>query len=271
MILKIYRTIATQFKSFQSTKELNEHISAHIFASGRKLHKNARAVLNMISQHSIVVCGVSWLHIDTIAKSIGSCTKTVKRALERLEKLNIGHREMVVLDSGVTLSYFVLHPFDVSSVCSEVDDSLSSDLSTYESDESPMISSVEVDLNDSELGSIELENKEEDDYITDSENTSESDIFIQEFIDQAQQHSLPQSLINRIIPKIKDCRFTVVVLKQCLGILIDKWKNGSIASPGTYMRTILKDKQSVSDYIRMTKPKPFQPIEGLGFNWLESC
>lgn len=110
---------------------------------------------------------------------------------------------------------------------------------------------------------------EEDEYIT-----NQADIYIDEFINQAKQHNLPMSVIERILPRIKGYRFSIHVLKQVMDIFIDKYKSGSIASVGAYFATLIKDKQAVSDYNRMscnaTANVPFVPIYGLGYNWLEA-
>lgn len=125
MILKLYRSVATRFKVFTNKEEMNDHIRAHIFAAGRKLHKNARAVLYLIARHSCVVSGVSWLNEETIAELLSVCTRTVKRAIDRIISLNIGRNEIVEVN-GAVLRYFILHKFEVSTDCLEVVNDLSS-------------------------------------------------------------------------------------------------------------------------------------------------
>ncbi len=125
MILKLYRRAAQQFRSFTDKNEMNEHVSAHIFAAGRKLHKNARSILNMIAHHSCIITGVSWLNDETIADNLGVCPRTVTRAIDRLIMLGIGRREVVYHD-GIMLRYFVLHRFELSPYCPDIDSGLSS-------------------------------------------------------------------------------------------------------------------------------------------------
>lgn len=126
MILKIYRSFAKQLQSFENRFEMNEHIKTHIHFAGRKLYKNAKAVLGMITRHSVVVTGVSWLNEETIAKNLGICTRTVFRAVERLESLGIGKCISVEFE-GYTLNYFVLCKFNMSADCTESVSSLSLD------------------------------------------------------------------------------------------------------------------------------------------------
>jgi DNA-binding Lrp family transcriptional regulator len=124
MIQRIYRAVAQQFRSFEDTKKMNEHVRLHTFAAGRKLHKNARAVLDVLTRHSCAITGVSWLNLETIADAVGIHVRTVKRAIERLESLGIGKCETIVYE-GMELRYFVLQPFSLSVECREFVDKLS--------------------------------------------------------------------------------------------------------------------------------------------------
>src|SRR5699024_6058671 len=145
MILKLYQSEAQRFRTFQNKKEMNEHIAAHIFAAGKKLHKNARATLKMIANYSCVVTGVSWLNNDTIAEAIGVNERTVRRAKERIRLLGIGREEVVEIN-GMKLTYFVLNPFDMSVFCPEIVHEVSND----ESDISPTATRDESQLFDDE-------------------------------------------------------------------------------------------------------------------------
>jgi len=112
VILKVYRTVAQRFKAFESKKEMDENVKAHVFASGKKLHKNARAILDTIVRHSCSVYGVSWLGTDSLAEAVQVSEKTVKRAIDRIISLGIGRKEVVEFQ-GLTLEYFVLNKFDL--------------------------------------------------------------------------------------------------------------------------------------------------------------
>lgn len=132
MIIKLYRSNARRFRAFKNKEEMNDHMAAHIFAAGKKLHKNARAALKTIANYSCVVTGVSWLNEETIAKKISVSDRTVKRAIDLLIALGIGRREVVEIN-GISLLYFVINPFDMSAFCPEFD----RDLSAGESEPSP--------------------------------------------------------------------------------------------------------------------------------------
>lgn len=120
MILKLYRSIAQRFKTFTNRYEMNEHVQAHVYAAGKKLHKNARSILDLLAKHSCKYGGVSWLSESTIAKKLDIHTDTVKRAIKRLQELRIGRVEVVEV-SGITLSYFVLNRFEISEDLLEVE------------------------------------------------------------------------------------------------------------------------------------------------------
>ncbi|RXT14892.1 helix-turn-helix domain-containing protein [Ammoniphilus sp. CFH 90114] len=147
MILKIYRSVAQRYKAFDSKKEMDEHVRAHVFASGRKLHRNARAVLDTIARHSVAVYGVSWLNEETIAEVVKVSERTVKRAIDRLESLGVGRREVVEFQ-GMTLRYFVINKYDLdlTEECREDD----SKVSKVEIEETPVVPTLETDSDDDE-------------------------------------------------------------------------------------------------------------------------
>lgn len=117
-ISALYKAVAQRYKSFANKLEMNDSLAAHIFATGRKLHKNARAVLDMHAKHSCIVTGVSWLNPATVATTLGIHERTVQRAYERLESFGIIYRETVEL-GGMTPSFLVIRPFGLSSDCLE--------------------------------------------------------------------------------------------------------------------------------------------------------
>lgn len=113
MVLKLYRMIAKRFVNFSNRHEMNEHVTLHVMVAGRKLHKNARSILDMIAKHSVKFGGVSWLSEATIARMIRIHQDTVKRALKRLQELKIVRMEVVEV-SGLKLSYIVLNRFEIA-------------------------------------------------------------------------------------------------------------------------------------------------------------
>ena len=147
MILKVYRTVAQRFKAFESKKEMDENVKAHVFASGKKLHKNARAILDTIVRHSCSVYGVSWLGVDTLAEAVQVSEKTVKRAIDRIISLGIGRKEVVEFQ-GLTLEYFVLNKFDLD-LTEEWNEDVDK-VSKGQSEETLVVSTLETPSEDDE-------------------------------------------------------------------------------------------------------------------------
>ncbi|MCK0470860.1 HTH domain-containing protein [Halalkalibacter sp. APA_J-10(15)] len=77
-------------KSFQSVEQLNEAVSIHM----ETLKDNSCKVkimnlLSILSQHSLTVCGVSWLSTSSLATMLNVSTRTVRRYTAELESLSI--------------------------------------------------------------------------------------------------------------------------------------------------------------------------------------
>jgi DNA-binding Lrp family transcriptional regulator len=138
VVIKLYRAVAERLRSFANKTEMNAHVRAHVTLAGRKLNRNAKAVLDVLAKHSCVISGVSWLNTDTIAKKIGVCERTVRNIMKRLEALRIGQRKTVEVN-GTELRFFVLNRFEL-----EIYPEFSSDVSTQESEENPVISTVQA-------------------------------------------------------------------------------------------------------------------------------
>lgn len=135
LIQRIYRAAAVSLRSFTDKSEMDEHIQAHVLAAGRKLHKNARTILDILARHAVCVVGVSWRNETKLAKEIGIHRTTVNRAIDRLEELGIGRRVSVNLND-MELRYFVFNRFDMQSFCSDI----ATDLHNEESAENTDIS-----------------------------------------------------------------------------------------------------------------------------------
>ncbi len=164
IINRIYRTAAQSLRSFANKSEMDEHIKAHVFAAGRKLHKNARTVLDILAKHAVCVTGVSWRNETKLAKEIGVHRTTVNRAIDRLEELGIGRRVSVNLN-GMELHYFVFQRFNVQAFCTEN----ATDLHTEESAENVSAPKDSADFSGNEsIESTEAKetNKEDDDLDT---------------------------------------------------------------------------------------------------------
>lgn len=77
----------TDYKTFKTKKELNEAVDGHL--TYQKLNETERDVLIMLSQYSVKYYGVSHLKVKTIMAHVDKSDKTVRRALNKLEKLGI--------------------------------------------------------------------------------------------------------------------------------------------------------------------------------------
>jgi Fe2+ or Zn2+ uptake regulation protein len=133
-LLQMYRTAAKILKNFLDSKELNEHLLFHIQRAGKRLHKNARTILDMMAKHAVKYSGVCWLHPQTIADQINVHIKTVKRALALFKELGI--IQVVQTEAGgISMTFYVFQKVDLSSICQE----LVSHLSTTQTTSSPDI------------------------------------------------------------------------------------------------------------------------------------
>lgn len=113
MILKLYRAIATKFKTFTNKNEMNEHIQLHTLKNKERLNKSALETLKLLSRHSVKITGVSWLNNETIQEHLNVSLRTIKRAIQRLSELGIVRVEKVEID-GISLRYYVINRFELS-------------------------------------------------------------------------------------------------------------------------------------------------------------
>lgn len=159
LIQRIYRAAAVSLRSFTDKSEMDEHIQAHVLAAGRKLHKNARTILDILARHAVCVVGVSWRNETKLAKEIGIHRTTVNRAIDRLEELGIGRRVSVNLND-MELRYFVFNRFNLQSFCSDI----ATDLHNEESAENTDVSTVTNTFSVSEaIETPELKETDKDD------------------------------------------------------------------------------------------------------------
>lgn len=195
-ISALYKAAAQRYKAFASKTEMDENLSVHILAAGRKLHKNARAILDLHVKYSCIVPGVSWLGRATVAATLGVHERTIERAYERLESLGIANRVTVEL-GGMILSFLVIRPFVLSVDCPE----FVSDLSQSKSSTEQVVPTVEAAFSPGEtIETTESSNKKQDDeddiynaHVREespsySENTMHFNVFQTEIYEIAQEY-----------------------------------------------------------------------------------
>ncbi|MBF4500215.1 helix-turn-helix domain-containing protein [Savagea sp. SN6] len=102
------------YKTFNSKNELNEAVAAHL--SNNKLNKTERDVLWMLSQYSVKYYGASHLKVSTIVKHVGKSDKTIRRALNKLQSLNIIRKIETTrkITGGKGANMYQILPYDQS-------------------------------------------------------------------------------------------------------------------------------------------------------------
>lgn len=79
----------SEYKTFNSVEEMNEHVIQHIETHFLNLTKSEIKILLKLSQHSLRFTGVCHLKADTIATDLKISNKTVWRAMKKLSGLEI--------------------------------------------------------------------------------------------------------------------------------------------------------------------------------------
>lgn len=79
----------TEFITFSSVAEMDEHVANHLEHYNTVLTENEAAVVQKIAAHALAYPGVSHLKAATIAGSLHISTKTVYRAAAKLEEMGI--------------------------------------------------------------------------------------------------------------------------------------------------------------------------------------
>lgn len=253
MILAIYRSIAVRLKAFANKHELNEHLSAHVFKAGKQLRGNYRKVLDILSQHAVCVSGVAWIGEDTIAKALGVCERTVKRAIDRLESLGIGRREIVTAD-GMTFRYFVFNKFELSAELSE-------ELSEVESVTEPVVSTDEAAFSSAETKETR-ETKTDDEYI----NTYGNPIFVNSL-----KNGIPCREAIRLVKEIGFTDYHPEAIDITFTKVIDRYFSGAVAVLPKYFRTVLEREHDRIIHAEKVREEKRRQAESFPFyNWLEA-
>ncbi|AOV08717.1 helix-turn-helix domain-containing protein [Sporosarcina ureilytica] len=83
----------TKYQSFANKYELNEAIALHLSDHRYQLNDTDQNVLTMLSRYAIKYPGVAHLKVATIAKALHKSDRTVRRSVEKLERLQILKRQ----------------------------------------------------------------------------------------------------------------------------------------------------------------------------------
>lgn len=78
-----------QLQTFTSLNDMNAALKEHKRLVSSSKHRNIYAVLDLISQHSCVYFGVSFLSQKSIAEKLNISYKTVQRSIDKLVDLGI--------------------------------------------------------------------------------------------------------------------------------------------------------------------------------------
>ncbi|MGE7950847.1 helix-turn-helix domain-containing protein [Lysinibacillus xylanilyticus] len=78
-----------QYETFNSVQEMDQHIEQHIQQHYYDLTESERAIVYKLASHALNYPGACHLKVSTIAASLEISTKTVYRAISKLESLGI--------------------------------------------------------------------------------------------------------------------------------------------------------------------------------------
>ena len=79
----------TEYQTFDSVQVMDSHVQQHINANFHELNKTDLAVLSLISRYACKYPGVARLKVETITKSLSKSDATIRRAVRKLEKLQV--------------------------------------------------------------------------------------------------------------------------------------------------------------------------------------
>jgi len=89
-----------QYTTFNSIQEMDQHVEEHIQQHFYDLTESERAIVYKLASHSLNYPGVCHLKASTIADSLEISTKTVYRAISKLESLGIIKKETTTKEKG---------------------------------------------------------------------------------------------------------------------------------------------------------------------------
>ncbi|MGG2107766.1 helix-turn-helix domain-containing protein [Lysinibacillus pakistanensis] len=89
-----------KYTTFDSIEEMDQHVEEHIQQHLYELTESERAIVYKLASHSLNYPGVCHLKASTIAESLEISTKTVYRAIKKLESLGIIKKETTTKEKG---------------------------------------------------------------------------------------------------------------------------------------------------------------------------
>ncbi|UNT55845.1 helix-turn-helix domain-containing protein [Lysinibacillus capsici] len=109
-----------QYKSFDSITDMDKSVENHMAARYYDLTESERSIVFKLASHALEYPGVCHLKAVTIAAALEISTKTVYRAITKLESLGIIKKETTVKSKGGQgASIYIILPYNVSPSMSE--------------------------------------------------------------------------------------------------------------------------------------------------------
>ena len=107
------KTYLTAYAHFKNTNDLDEASRQHVLANWNAMNKTERTVLDMIRRYSVKY-GAAHLKHETIETAIQKSNATVRRAIRKLEKLDIIERIQFIrpVMSGLGANIYVIKPYN---------------------------------------------------------------------------------------------------------------------------------------------------------------
>lgn len=108
------------YKTFESIADMDTAVENHIAAHYYDLTESERAIVFRLASHALEHPGACHLKAATIAASLEISTKTVYRAISKLESLGIVKKETTVKSKGGQgASIYIILPYNVPASMSE--------------------------------------------------------------------------------------------------------------------------------------------------------
>ncbi|MDM5229906.1 helix-turn-helix domain-containing protein [Lysinibacillus pakistanensis] len=89
-----------QYTTFDSIADMDQHVKEHLQQHYYDLTESERAIVFKLASHSLNYPGVCHLKASTIAESLEISTKTVYRAIKKLESLGIIKKQTTTKEKG---------------------------------------------------------------------------------------------------------------------------------------------------------------------------
>jgi DNA-binding transcriptional regulator YhcF (GntR family) len=105
---------AVQNSLFQSVEEMNDSLDSFLDEHGSDLSDTALILLAVLSQHSCVAAGVSWLSVRSMAALVGVTDRTIQVALRSLESVGVIKRIATrTHNGGQGNNYIAIQPYGI--------------------------------------------------------------------------------------------------------------------------------------------------------------